>query len=73
MYSTTEQVNIAAQNVTHGMGAFFSLLLNLLYSAFCVLVECAMTVFHTVVNNPLLLIVCAVCFIVWTRRKYPKR
>lgn len=73
MYATTEQVSIAAQNLTHTLGGFFSLLLGILRTAFCVLIDCALSVFHTIVRNPLLLIVFAVCFIVRVRHKYPKR
>lgn len=52
MYSTSEQVYTAANNLTDNIGGFFSELLRLLFALIDTLIECAMYVFDCVTSNP---------------------
>ena len=52
MYSTSEQVYAAANNLTDNIGGFFSELLRLLFALIETLIECAMYVFDCVTSNP---------------------
>ena len=70
MYSTSEQVCTAANNITDNIGGFFSDLLRLLFALIDTLVECAMHVFDSVTSNPVLLLSFVVCFVYYVRRKY---
>lgn len=70
MYSTSEQVCTAANNLTDNIGGFFSELLQLLFALIDTLVECAMHVFDSVTSNPVLLLAFVVCFLYYVRCKY---
>lgn len=69
MYSTSEQVCTASNNLTHDIGGFFSELLQLLFALIDTLIECAMYVFDSVTSNPVLL-VAFVCIVYYVRCKY---
>lgn len=70
MYSTSDQVCTAANNLTDNIGGFFSELLRLLFALIDTLINCAMYVFNRVASNPVLLLAFVVCFMYYTRRKY---
>lgn len=70
MYSTSEQVCTAANNITDNIGGFFSDLLRLLFALIDTLIECAMYVVDCITSNPVLLIALVVCFVYYVRRKY---
>ena len=70
MYSTSEQVCTAANNLTDNIGGFFRELLQLLFALIDTLVECAMHVFDCFASNPVLLLAFVVCFVYYVRCKY---
>lgn len=63
MYSTSEQVYTAANNLTDNIGGCFFALID-------TLINCAMYVFDCVTSNPILLLAFVVCFMYYVRRKY---
>lgn len=63
MYSTSEQVHTAANNLTDNIGGFFIELLRLLIALIDTLIDC-------VTNSPILLLAFVVCFMYYVRRKY---
>lgn len=73
MYSTSEQVYTAANNLTDNIGGFFSELLRLLFALIDTLIECTMYVFDCVTSNPVLLLAFVVCFMYYVRRKYVRK
>lgn len=70
MYTTSEQVYAAANNLTDNIGGFFSELLRLLFALIDTLIEYAMYVFDCVTSNPVLLLAFVMCFVYYVRRKY---
>lgn len=70
MYSTSDQVHTAANNLTDNINGFFNELLRLLFALIDTLIDCAMYVFNCVVNNPMLLLAFVVCFMYYVRCKY---
>lgn len=70
MYSTSEQVYTAANNLTDNIGGFFTELLRLLFALIDKLIECAMYVYDSVTSNPVLMLAFVVCFVYYVRRKY---
>lgn len=70
MYSTSEQVCTAANNLTINIGGFFINLLRLLFALIDTLIDCAMYVFNCVTNSPILLLAFVVCFMYYIRCKY---
>lgn len=70
MYSTSEQVRAAANNLTDNIGGFFTELLRLLFALIDTLIECAMYVFDCFTSNPVLVLAFVVCFVYYVRRKY---
>lgn len=73
MYSTSEQVYTAANNLTDNIGGFFSELLQLLFALIDTLVECAMHVFDSVTSDPVLLLAFVVCFVYYVHSVKSKR
>ena len=67
MYSTSEQVYTAANNLTDNISGFFRELLRLLFALVDTLINCVMYVFDCVTRNPMLLLVCVMYYV---RRKY---
>lgn len=63
MYSTSNQLYTAANNLTNNIGGFFSELLRLLFALIDTLIDC-------VTNSPILLLAFVVCFMYYVRRKY---
>lgn len=70
MYSTSEQVHTAANNLRDNIGGFFIELLRLLFALIDTLIDYAMYVFDCVTNSPILLLAFVVCFMYYVRRKY---
>lgn len=70
MYTTSEQVYMAANNLTDNVGELFYELVRLIFALLNTLVECAMYVFDCIISNPLLLLVFVFCFMYYVRRKY---
>lgn len=70
MYSTSEQVHTATNNLTDNIGGFFIELLRLLFALIDTLIDYAMYVFDCVTNSPILLLAFVVCFMYYVRRKY---
>lgn len=70
MYSTSDQVHTAANNLTDNIGGFFIELLRLLFALIDALIDYAMNVFDCVTNSPILLLAFVVCFMYYVRRKY---
>lgn len=66
MYSTSEQVYTAANNLTDNIGGFCGCFFALIDT----LINCAMYVFDCVTSNPILLLAFVVCFMYYVRRKY---
>lgn len=73
MYTTSEQVYTAANNLTDNVGGLFSELVRLIFALLNTLVECAMYIFDCIISNPLLLLVFVFCFMCYVRRKYRVR
>lgn len=70
MYSTSEQVYTAANNLTDNIGGFFSKTSAAAFALIDTLIECTMYVFDCVTSNPILLLAFVVCFMYYVRRKY---
>lgn len=66
MYTTSEQVYTAANNI----GGFFSELVRLIFALLNTLIDCAMYAFNCIISNPILLLVFVFCFVYYVRRKY---
>ena len=73
MYTTSEQIYTAANNLTDNIGVFFSELVRLIFTLLNTLIECAMYAFNCIISNPLLLLVFVFCFVYYVRRKYHVR
>ena len=70
MYTTSEQVYAAANNLTNNVGGLFSELVRLIFALLNTLVDCAMYAFNCIISNPILLLVFVFCFVYYVRRKY---
>ena len=70
MYTTSEQVYTAANNLTDNIGGFFSELVRLIFALLNTLIDCAMCAFNCIIINPILLLVFVFCFVYYVRRKY---
>jgi hypothetical protein len=70
MYTTSEQVYTATNNLADNIGGFFSELVRLIFVILNTLIDCAMYVFDCITNNPILLIVFVFCFVYYVNRKY---
>lgn len=70
MYSTSDQVYTAANNLTDNIGGLFSELVRLIFALSNTLIDCVMYSFNCIISNPILLLVFVFCFVYYVRRKY---
>lgn len=69
MYTTSEQVYVAANNLTDNIGGLFSELVRLIFALLNTLIDCVMYAFNCIISNPILLVF-VFCFVYYVRRKY---
>lgn len=70
MYTTSEQVYAAANNLTDNIGGLLSELVRLIFALLNTLIDCVMYAFNCIISNPILLLVFVFCFVYYVRRKY---
>lgn len=70
MYTTSEQVLIAAHTLAININEFFNNLVQLIFVLLNTLIDCAIHAFDCIIGNPILLVVFVFCFVYYVHHKY---
>ena len=70
MYTTSDQVFIAAHTLANNINVFLNNLVQLIFALLNTLIYCAIHAFECIITNPILLVIFIFCFMYYVHHKY---